>query len=348
LQIIAPLKERVFNLNENILSITQRAIASDNIKSKKCFACGENPISGRGEHVLPLWLQSKHNLHEERLRLLNGTYLRYRQLTIPCCTKCNTGFLSRIEREVQAVLGRGEIQSQVEHLAVGRWLAKIFYGLLVKETSLLKDRRFPAFGNILESDFLEDLTHCSLIFQSARKETRFECLHGPFPFTLYWYKIEKEADAPSFHLVTNLFGQSIALRSGAIGLVFVNDGGLQLEAGPKGPFGLSGATVTAIQFSELVARAHYKAALRDATHFYLNWESDELLALCQQHVRPLSRARGSGDFVKIFDDWNESDFSKVASALTQLDETLFFDPSTDTRRTLLANLLAESIVTEGQ
>lgn len=75
---------------------------------------------------------------------------------------------------------------------------------------------------------------------------------------------------------------------GKLGFAFVNDGGLQMINGDKGPYGLEGATVLPHQFGELAARVHTKASLRDATHFYLTSETPTHLTIEQQAVRPFT------------------------------------------------------------
>jgi len=172
-----------------VLELTDRAVLESSIAKKRCFACGGLPSSGIGEHVIPKWLQNKLLLFDERLTLTNGTTIPYRNLTVPCCIECNTGFLSKIENSVQPVFHRGGVSSDEEKLALARWLSKILIGLLVKETSLLIDRSKPSLGTIVEPAFIDELRHCHFVMQSARKTTSFRCLHSEFPFSLYSYRV---------------------------------------------------------------------------------------------------------------------------------------------------------------
>jgi len=326
-----------------VMEITQRAIASESIQARRCFACGGAASTGRGEHVIPKWLQAKYSLQDKKLTLLNGTLIPYRQLTVPCCDLCNNGFLSGIERQVQAIQDIGEVTTAEETLALGRWMAKILVGILVKETSLLQDRKYPALGKIVPSDFIEELHHCQLILQSARKATMFRCLHGPHPFSLYWYKIDENAET-SFDLSTNIVGQSIAIRAGGLGVAFVNDGGLQLNASAKGPFDLLGRTVAPHQFSELAARVHYKSSLRDATHFYINSETPTLLTIEQHTVRPYTSTILAGGEMQVFEPWDNEAFAYLASIVTPFSPNTFHDEETGAAMTTLGNLLPQDMV----
>jgi hypothetical protein len=291
--------------------------------------------------VIARWLQREYGLYDKKLTLLNGTLIRYRQLTVPCCADCNTGYLSGLETRVQAIVSKGEVADQYEAMEVGRWLAKTLVGILVRETGLFLDRSAPALGKIAPADILEDFRHCHLVLQSGRKRMRFEGLHGPYPFSLYWYRISEPEDA--FDLSTNLGGQSIAMRVGRLGMAFINDGGLQMENGPGGPFGLNGATVSTAQFAELAARIHYKSTLRDATHAYVHTETPDELTMMQTSVRPFTGLLPSGE-TKIFDDWNEADFSRVAEVITGLPRAVFYDEATGARGTCLGSLLGENFI----
>lgn len=118
-----------------VLELTDRAISQASIAAKRCFACGGASTSGSGEHVIPKWLQNECCLFDERLTLQNGTYIPYRNLTVPCCIDCNTGFLSSVESAVQPLFHRGDLMLPSDRLVLARWLSKILIGVLVKETA---------------------------------------------------------------------------------------------------------------------------------------------------------------------------------------------------------------------
>src|ERR1039458_823988 len=101
-----------------VFELMNRAVLESSIAKKGCFACGGPSSSGIGEHVIPKWLQNKCLLFDERLTLLNGTLIPYRNLTVPCCVDCNTGFLSKIENSVQPIFQRGEVLFGEETLAL--------------------------------------------------------------------------------------------------------------------------------------------------------------------------------------------------------------------------------------
>jgi hypothetical protein len=153
-----------------VFELMDRAVLESSIAKKRCFACGGSPSGGTGEHIIPLWLQNKLLLFDERLTLLNRTRVPYRNLTVPCCENCNTGFLSKIENSVQSVFHQGGASSSEETLALARWLSKILIGVLVKETSLLFDRSKPSLGAIVEPSLIDELRHCQLYNAKRQKD----------------------------------------------------------------------------------------------------------------------------------------------------------------------------------
>lgn len=298
--------------NDNyVMRLVQRATSSETIEGKRCFACGGTPSTGQGEHVVPLWLQRRFGLLDQRLTLLNGTLLPYRQLTAPCCQACNNGFLRDIENRVIEILDRSGEFTDADRLILARWLCKMFLGILVKESSLAFDRRDPSKGSIVPPALLKEFHHAQLLLQSTRKQTVFRCLHGAFPCTIYAYRILDVAEFGNFYLTTHLGGQSIAVRVGNIGMIFVNDGGLQMHVGDKGPMALDGLELHPLQFLEVAARAHYKASLRDATHQYTLSENPTLLSVEQVSVSPLSRTKLPSGEMQVFRPWQDAECAEL-------------------------------------
>lgn len=321
-----------------VRELTDRAVDADSIARKRCFACGGPPSTGAGEHVIPKWLQKAYRLHDQKLTLLNGTLLPYRSLTVPCCADCNTGFLAGIERSAEIVFRSGMPSDGTDELVLARWLSKILIGILVKETALAFDRTNPADGPIIDAEALDELRHCHYVMQSARKKTRFDCLHSVYPFSFFAYRI-CESRTSDFDLSTNIIGQSIAMRVGQLGVVFVNDGGLQMEVGPQGPFALAGSVLSPVQFKEMSARIHYKSFLRDATHLYLSAETPEDLHIAQVKVSGNSGYVPGTEEIQIFRSWDDAEFSHFLAAHMGLNQQDLFDTNTRQCRTTLGNLL---------
>lgn len=97
-----------------------------------CFLCKE-PKDVTLEHVFPKWLQKKFNLWDKTIVLLNGSKIQYRNVVIPCCSKCNGIYLSKIEDKVRNWVING---SEIDDDTLFLWLSKIQFGLHYKEMFL--------------------------------------------------------------------------------------------------------------------------------------------------------------------------------------------------------------------
>jgi len=293
-----------------ILELIENAINHKSITGGRCFTCGGEPSRGLGEHVIPKWLLTQLSLWDSKLTLINGTRLPYRQLRVPCCEKCNNEFMSQIEDRAKAVFTAQQVRDGDDVLNLGRWMSKILVGILTVETRLLIDRQNPSKGFILDAKFLDNFHLCHLILQTARKQTSFSCLHSDYPFSLYWYIVDG-AEASNFDFITDIWGNAVAIQIGRLGVVFVADGGLQMEVGEKGPYDLSGSVVSIAKFRELVIRIFYKSQLRDATHFYINSEMPDTMSVNQSHVTPYTGMIPGTEMIQIFRDWNEDEIRSV-------------------------------------
>jgi hypothetical protein len=308
-------------LLERVALVSSSAVLQGN----RCFGCGGDSSTGSGEHVIPRWLQRGFGLNDEKLQLLNGTLLPYRQLTIPCCSECNTTFLSQIEKQVSSLVVKGQAPDSTQRLYLARWLAKILIGILIKEAAIPHDRSNPQAGTIMPSSVLDHFRQAQLLIQTARKETKFSALHSEFPFTLYCYEILEDPRFAKFDLYTNVFGQSVAVRIGPIGAVFVNDGGLQHHVGLQGPFEMEGHCLHPIQFSEIAARIHYKAMLCDATHSYQTFETPSVVHVDQIDVVPFSKEILPDGSWRIFRPWDDRECASLVSKYHRKDFGQVYD-----------------------
>lgn len=295
-----------------VFQLTERALEPENIVSGKCFLCGCQPTSGGGEHVIPKWLQKRFDLWDDKLVLLNGSFLPYRNLRVPACAKCNGEILSSTEGCVSR-LSAADISNWTasDSYEVGRWMAKILLGFLYKEATLLRDRRNPALGTIFPPHAMDEMFLLHLLVQSWRKKIQFRTLHTQHPFTLYVYPLSRDPNYGEFNLSTNIFGKSICMRFGDLGFAFVGDGGLQHEMENLGPYRLARQHLHPIQFDELAARIHYKSTLRDATHRYVNSEDPKTFLFQQTAVVPYSKHKLSDGSDRVFQQWSDEELAKM-------------------------------------
>ena len=243
-----------------------------------CFACGRR-LSARGaktasadsaEHVIPRWMQKKFSLSNQQMMLLNGTTIRYSQLTIPLCTGCNNGPYSGMEQAVSEAVRMGAEAVRALHPSLlYAWLAKVFLGLLRKETLLPNSLRDPNGSRILAAEELDSFRLMHAFMQAPRvpMQFKFRSKVNGLPFknplgSVFIYKLQAQpaGSRPFFHLrdASNL--RCIALALGEVGIIAaLTDGGVVEASLPEQFELLEKHPLHPIQFMELCAEVFHRA-----------------------------------------------------------------------------------------
>ena len=194
----------------------ERSFAED-----KCFLCGTQLTSDNrsDEHVIPKWVQHEFALWNQNLTLLNQTPIPYRQLTIPCCAPCNNEHLNRIEVAVSTAWREGfDSFASLNRDVLFLWLAKIVYGLLVRELFLPADRRRPDEGSIVEADLLREFRMHHFLMQGARGVVRWSSL--PASIVLVRTKVSTD-NRLNFDMIDAPWGPVLTMRLGEVGILSI-------------------------------------------------------------------------------------------------------------------------------
>ncbi|OCB75556.1 hypothetical protein B0A79_23885 [Flavobacterium piscis] len=179
------------------------------LTKETCFVCGKSADSR--EHIFPKWLQHKFNLWDQQITMANGTDISYRQLVVPCCKRCNTGFFSGLENKIA---NGTETDSDI-----WKWANKVHFALTLKDKFLDWDRKNPGYkiGDIISSsDPLEQSRHF------------LHCVSGVFktdpdPFgSVFRFDFTSEQKYNFIHVINS---SSICISFGDRGyVIFVRDG----------------------------------------------------------------------------------------------------------------------------
>jgi len=239
------------------------------LNDNHCFLCGKhlNKDTRSDEHVIPRWLQEKQNLWNEKLVLLNNTPIPYRKLKIPCCVKCNTEYLSRLEDDISKMLSCNyKKPNEHEEFRLYQWCSKILYGLLHKEMTLLLDRKDKTLGSIINKELLEGITTFHHFMSSIRRKFIF---HGFTPYSIFVvetlaYK-NQEKNFDYFDFISIGKGEEfslilvLAIRINNYGIICVfQDNGYQKQYFQDQYDKFKGIPIHPIQFLEFTCKTAYK------------------------------------------------------------------------------------------
>jgi len=237
----------------------------------ECFLCGcvlvkENKTE---EHVIPKWLQSKFNLWDQQITLLNGTYLPYRLLTIPCCKTCNNIYLSPFEIKVNKAFNGGfEVFKNLDKKTLFLWLGKIYFGLLYKELFLSLDRKNPKKGTILTSEYMNFFYNHFLFLQGIREKHVF---NGFFPASIYLFKTQlSNIIENQWDIFDNQSTMFISIRMGEIGIIAALQDCETIIGFGSAYDQHREIDLHPLQFREIAAKLLYSATLMNRTPKFIN------------------------------------------------------------------------------
>ncbi len=190
----------------------------------ECFLCLTplTPENLTREHIFPKWLLNRHDLWDKSMTLMNGTLIKYRQLTIPCCLECNGTHLSQMEKEVGTAFASGyQAVKEMDRKVLFSWLAKIFYGLLVKERHSLLDLRNQNGDKILDDDDLNRFAMHHLLMQTVRGDVNWRAPNDENPWSIFVLKCQTSDEEPSlnFDYIDENKIPFLAIRSGDVAVV---------------------------------------------------------------------------------------------------------------------------------
>lgn len=288
-----------------------KKIEANKFNEDCCFLCGTdlNITNKTLEHVIPRWAQSRYNLWDQKISLLNGTEINYRNLTIPCCSSCNNNFLQPIENKILKSIDKGvSAVRKLDRETVFYWLGKIYFGLMYKEMFLFEDQRNPKGGTILTSEYIKSFNAHYMFLQGIRKLHRFKEF---FPASIYIVETQVPSKTEEqWDFLDNHLRMFISCRLGKVGIIAVlQDGGItkQLEEHLSEFFKVP---LHPIQFRELSAKIFFKSTLINRTPKYISNDIGDRAETIQLPIMGLSNK-------PIFDDWDNDEYAKVLSLFTQ-------------------------------
>lgn len=233
----------------------------------RCFLCGTRltRTNRSAEHVVPKWLQRRHNLWNQQLELLDGSFLPYRQATVPACRSCNGGVLHDLEDDLAPAFAAG--RDAIDALPAERlwlWLLKLSYGLLRIEHRVPQNRADRSGPTILDAAGTAAGALLHLYLQSVLGLT---VIDSTLPLaSIFTFQVQQHAEAErNFDLIDLLLpGPLIAVLAGGVGIVAVTtDLGAAEYHGVPGLDELRDFPLHPTQFHEIVGRVMFATHLLD-------------------------------------------------------------------------------------
>lgn len=276
----------------------------------KCFLCGRvlNEKNKTEEHVIPKWLQKEFNLWDQEIKLLNGTFLTYRHLTIPCCLECNNIHLEPFEKKVRETYLGGYVAFQkLDKETIFLWLGKIYFGIMYRELFLKLDIKDKQKGTITDAEYLKTFNSHFLFLQGIRGNHSFkDC----FPASIHVFKTQKPNNKEGqWDFMDSHNALFISIRMGEIGII-----------SPLQDFGATkqmedlldhhrDIDLHPLQFREMTAKILYKRLLMNRTPKFVSFQNGHNAETVLLPIIGLSSR-------SMFSDWDNNTYSKFLSEIT--------------------------------
>lgn len=274
-----------------------------NNRNDSCFLCGALNASISEEHVFPKWLQHRYNLWDQRIRLLNETFIQYRNLRIPCCATCNNESLSRLEGRISSAIASGykacvELDPGLWYL----WAGKLFYGVLRKELTLPLNRAQPSDGGIVSEAALKSFSNLHRFLQGIRGKHTFV---GEPPYSVLVCNVHDLGEQLSYNFSDSSPYMTLAIRMGEVGVIVAfEDAGLTAQSYGRYVSEVDGRKLHPLQFDELYAKVTYQASLIEHGIHYLT--SEKIDTSIPQQTQVIGNP-----YVR---EWSQREFSRVLRA----------------------------------
>lgn len=253
--------------------------------------------------MFPKWLQHRYNLWNQRLILLNGTSIQYRNLRIPCCAICNNEPLSRLEAKISAAVMSGyKACVEIDPLLWYLWAGKLFYGVLRKELTLPMSRATPSNGGIVSEAAFRFFSNLHMFLQGIRGKHSF--LREP-PYSVLICNVHDLGEQANYSFFDNSPYMTLAIRMGEVGVIVAfEDLALTTETYGRYVAEVNGRKMHPLQFDELYARITYQISLMDSGVYYLTSEETDGFGLQKTQVFGSPYLR----------EWSQEAFSFVLQA----------------------------------
>ena len=166
-----------------------------------CFICRSKMGSISREHIIPRWILSEFDSYPELVNVPNKSKLQFRHLTIPCCSECNSGILSQLEKTIQKLFEKGKRgMNEWDDWAIFAWSLKVYIGLCIKSNHLKSDIRDPKSGPIFSNEYIESLKPLFTLLLTIKYPIVFENFK---PYSIFKFDFEDSSSYESISFLTH-------------------------------------------------------------------------------------------------------------------------------------------------
>jgi hypothetical protein len=274
-----------------------------NFSNRNCFLTGQTLSSEEEKiQVFPAWLMSRYKLEDKVIKLLDESYVGYKDLKIPCAAGINEQYLTPLETEIEAAFTQGyDAVKQLEPLKLFQWAGKLLYGIIFNEMQAgIKQQHAQGENFNLSQGLAHKFGNLLMMLQSLNLPLAFD---GFTPFSIFLFKVNNPENEFAYRDEINTL--TFALRIQDFGLVIcLQDNGANGRYHQEIYEQLQHDTLHPIQFEEFSARVFYSAFLFNRLPEYEIFPMGDEISI---EAMPLRGTSGR----PTFDEWQNKTYGQV-------------------------------------
>lgn len=267
-----------------------------------CFLTGEKLASADEKiQVFPVWMMRAFDLEEKPFKMLDESFVTYKQLQLPCSAESALAF-EKVESEIERAMSQGYAAvKEISQEMLFQWVAKILYGVVFNEIQA-GIRQSVMSGE--EMNFSQALVHkfrnLHAMLQSVIVPIEFEHKN---PFTVQVFEVDNAADTFLYRDEINTLIFSLRMKDFAI-IATLQDNGTHAIYHDEVLAKVEGKKLHPIQFEEICARYFYSAYLFNRLPEYTYMETPQKV-----YVEPMPL--NDWTLKPIFDNWVVKTYGQV-------------------------------------
>ncbi|WP_140936860.1 hypothetical protein [Sphingobacterium lumbrici] len=270
--------------------------------NKTCFLTGQELQSPDEQiQVFPVWMMRAFDLEEKPFKMLDESFLTYKQLQLPCSVSAALAF-EEVERQVEQAMGQGfETVKKLDDITLFQWVSKILYGVVFNEIQVgIRQALLSGEAMNFSQALVHKFRNLHAMLQSIVVPMEFEHQN---PFSIQVFPVENAPETFLYRDEINTLVFSLRMNDFAI-IATLQDNGTHRIYHDEALEKVAGHTLHPIQFEEICARYFYSAYLFNRLPEYTYMETPQKV-----FVEPMPL----NDFTlkPIFDNWVVKTYGQV-------------------------------------
>lgn len=274
-----------------------------NFSNRNCFLTGETLTTEEEKiQVFPAWLMSRYQLEDKVIKLLDESYIGYKDLKLPCATIVNSQFIAPLETEIETAFSQGyEVVKQLEPLKLFQWAGKLLYGIIFNELQAgIKQQHAQGEQFSVSQGLIHKFSHLHMMLQSLNKPVTFD---GFTPFSLFLFKVNNAEHEFAYRDEINTLTFSLRIQDFGM-IICLQDNGSNRRYHQEMLEQIENDTLHPVQFEEFNARVFYSAFLFNRLPEY------DILPVGDEIFIEANPLRGTSGR-PVFDEWQGKTYGQV-------------------------------------